>query len=158
MRQFIIWLMIILGMAAGRLSAGELREIELKDGSILTGEVLSLSNGIYTIKSDSLGALRLEESTVRAIRSKSPSGSASPAQSGGANGEVKSLQERMMGDQEIMGLIQSLQNDPEFKKMLEDPEIMKAVNAGDVAALTANPKFMKLMNNATVQEIQKKVK
>jgi hypothetical protein len=32
------------------------------------------------------------------------------------------------------------------------------VNAGDIAALTANPKFMKLLNNSQVKEIEKKVK
>ena len=61
-----------------------------------------------------------------------------------------------MSDQEIMALIQSLRNDREFKKMLEDPEVMKAVNAGDVAALMANPQFMKLLNNSSVREIERK--
>lgn len=158
MRLFLIWLTIILGMAAGSLSAGEMREIELKDGSVITGEVMSLSNGVYTIKSESLGAVNIEEAKIRAIRSKSSPGNASHAQGGGQAGEAKSLQEKMMSDQEIMGLIQSLQNDPDFKKAMEDPEVMKAVQAGDVAALSANPKFMKLLNNATVREIEKKVK
>jgi hypothetical protein len=63
----------------------------------------------------------------------------------------------MTSDKEIMSMIQSLRNDPDFKKILEDPEIMKAVQAGDVPALMANPRFMKLMNNATVKEIEKKV-
>ena len=157
MKQLMFCFVVVLGLTAGHVSAGEMREIELKDGSIITGEVLSLSNGIYTIKSDSLGVLRLEESTVRAIRSKSPSGSAasSPSSTGA---EIGSLQKKMLSDQEIMGLIQSLQNDPEFKKIVEDPEVMKAVNAGDITALMANPRFMKLLNNSTVQEIQKKVK
>ena len=73
-------------------------------------------------------------------------------------GKAKSLQNKMMNDQGIMGMIQSLQNDPEFRKILEDPDILKAVNAGDVPALMANPKFTRLLNNSTVQEIQKKVK
>ena len=64
----------------------------------------------------------------------------------------------MLGDREIMDLINSLQNDPEFKKILEDPDIMKAVNAGDVVALAANPRFMGLLNHATVKEIEKKVR
>ena len=157
MKQLTFCFVIILCLAAGHVFAGELREIELKDGSIITGEVLSLSNGIYTIKSDSLGALRLEESTVRAIRSKSPSGGAASSP-GGLGAETGSLQKKMLSDQETMGLIQSLQNDPEFKKIVEDPEVMKAVNAGDITALMANPRFMKLLNNSTVQEIQKKVK
>jgi hypothetical protein len=35
---------------------------------------------------------------------------------------------------------------------------MKAVSEGDIPALMANPKFTKLLNNPTVQDIQKKVK
>lgn len=150
MRQFMICLAIVVILLARSAFAGGLREIELRDGSIITGDVVSLSNGIYTIKSASLGTVRIEESKVNVIRQKSSSQSAS--------GETRSLQNKMMSDQEIMGLIQSLQNDPEFRKILEDPDILKAVNAGDIAALMANPKFTKLLNNSTVQEIQKKVK
>ena len=147
---------LILFAAVAR--AGELREIELFDGTVITGEVLSLTGGVYSVKSDSLGSLRIEESKIRTIRSKSPAGNGSqndPASASHAG--VRSLQDKMMSDKEIMTMIQSLQNDPEFKKMLEDPEVMKAVNAGDVAALMANPAFLKLLSNPTVQDIQKKV-
>ena len=157
MRLAMISLVIVLGLLCGNAHAGEVREIELTDGSMVRGEVLSLSNGIYTVKSGSLGLLKLEESKVRTIRSKSPSMNAQPEQSSSSPGNRESLQQKMMSDKEIMGLIQSLQNDPEFQKMLEDPDVMKAVNTGDVSALAANPKFMKLLNNATVQKIEEKV-
>jgi len=157
MKRFLLCFMVACSLVAGTARAGELREIELKDGSILTGEVVSLSNGIYTIKSDTLGTLKVEESKVKVIRLKAPPQGPGAAQNS-TNSDVQSLQHRMMSDQEILGLIQSLQNDPEFKKLLEDPEIMKAVSAGDIAALSANPTFMKLLSNPTVQEIQKKVK
>jgi hypothetical protein len=143
--------------------ATEIKDIELKDGSVITGEVISLTNGIYTVKSDILGTIKLEDTKIRAIREKSSASTAvavphvSQAQSNAA-GEAQSLQQKMMSDKEIMGMIQSLQNDPEFKALLEDPKIMKAVNTGDVAALSADPRFMKLMNNPTVREIQNKVK
>ncbi len=154
----LVWLMLI-SLSIRIASAGEMREIEFTDGSIITGEVQSLSSGIFTIKSESLGTIRIEESKIRAIRSKS-STAVGGARSGSGNtaGTVKDLQGRMMGDKEIMALIQSLQDSPEFKQILEDPEIMKAVSNGDVAALTANPRFMKLLDNATVKEIGNKVK
>jgi hypothetical protein len=136
--------------------AGELKVIELKDGSVISGEVISLSGGTYTIKSDSLGMIKLEESKISAIRSKTaPSGPAAATVNAGT--EAKSLQEKMLSDKEIMSMIQSLQDDPDFKKLLEDPETLKAVQAGDVAALMANPQFMKLLNNPTVRDIRKKV-
>lgn len=157
MRQFLICFVIALSFVAGSARAGELREIELKDGSSITGEVVSLNNGIYTIKSGTLGTLKVEESKVRVIRLRSLSQGTGAAQNNTGSG-VTSLQHKLMSDEEIMGLIQSLRNDPDFKKLLEDPEVMKAVSEGDVAALITNPKFMKLLGNPTVQEIQKKIK
>ncbi len=63
----------------------------------------------------------------------------------------------MMSDEEIVNMILSLQNDPDIQGVLQDPEIMKAVNSGDINALLSNPKFMKLLENPTIQDIRKKV-
>lgn len=161
MRLIILSSFLLLSLSCLTASAGEIREIELADGSTISGEVLSLSNGIYTVKSDILGTVRIEEKNIRTIRMKLPSASDGVGPTGGATasgGGIKSLQEKILSDKEITGLIQSLQNDPDFKKILQDPEIMKAVNEGDIAALSADPRFMKLLNNATVKEIEKKVK
>ncbi len=152
------------GLAAGTAYSGEAKEIELNDGTVITGEIISLNNGVYTIKSESLGTIKLPESKIRTIRMKGPSGTAgepNAAQqnpnSADANAQAQSLQQKMMNDKEVMDKIHSLQNDPEFQKILEDPEVMRAVNSGNVAALMANPQFMKLLNNRTVQEITNKV-
>lgn len=147
-----VTVLFLLFLLAGSAFSGEVREIELSDGSIITGEVISLSNGVYTIKSNSLGTVKLDESKIRSICAKGAS-SAAPD----TGGQVKALQEQMMGNQEIMGMVQSLQNDPDFQKIMEDPEAVKAINSGDMAALMANPGFMKLLKNQTVQDIQRKV-
>jgi len=153
----IVWLLLF-SLSIRTASAGEVREIELNDGSIITGEVQSFSSEIFIIKSDSLGTVRVEESKIRAIRAKSSTTVSGAGSGSGNTGAVKNLQEKMTGDKDIMALIQSLQDSPDFKKILEDPKIMKAINDGDIAALTANPQFMKLLDNATVKEIEKKVK
>jgi hypothetical protein len=157
MRIIVLCSFMSLALGMHGASAGELRQIELTDGSMIAGEVLSMEGGIYTVRSAGLGMVRLEESKIRAIRSGSPSGIPA-AVSGGTAAGVQSVERKMLGDQEVMTLVQSLQNDAEFQKILEDPEIMKAVNAGDIAALTANPRFMRLLSNPIVQDIQKKVK
>lgn len=133
--------------------AGEVREIELTDGSILSGEVLSLSNGVYTIRSEAMGTVTVKDSSVRAIRRKSAV--SSPPQDHAR--EIQSLQKQMMSDQEVMSLIEGLKNDPSFQSVLQDPEIVKAVSAGDIGALMANPRFLELMNNSTVKNIQQKM-
>ncbi len=158
MKTFLSAIVLSLVLVAAS-AAGEIREIELKDGSVLTGEVVSLANGIYTIKSGSLGTIKLEESKVRAIREKAPA--AAPA-SGSAKtdtaGDVRAIQEKMMSDKEIMALIESLRDNAEFKKLLDDPAVMKAVQDGNIAALMANPGFLKLLDDPAVKEIEKKVK
>ncbi len=160
MKTFTITCFLCLILFATGVSAGELKVIELKDGSIITGEVLSLTGGIYTVKSEALGTIKLEESKIRAIRSRSPEkGSASGGPAAAAQvSDAQALQLKTMGDQEIMAMIQSLRNDPEFKKVMEDPVVMKAMREGDVSALMSNPQFMKLLNNPTMKEIEKKVK
>ncbi len=130
-------------------TAAETRVIELTDGSTLTGEVVSLADGVYTVRSNSLGTIKINETKVRAIRSK--------GKAPDVTGDIKSLQDSMLGQTDIMSMIQGLQNDPEIQKVLTDPEIMKAAQAGDIAALMSNPKFMRLMNNQSVREIQKKL-
>ena len=159
MKLFIICSGLVVSLFLGTSTAGELKEIVLQDGSIISGEVMSLNKGIYTIKSDALGTIKIEETKIRSIQEKTlPTSVDISARPTATTGEIKSLEEKMMSDKEIMNLILTLQNDPDFKKLMEDPKIMQAVNAGDVATLTSDARFMKLLNNKTVQEIQKKVK
>jgi hypothetical protein len=145
-------ILVILALSAATMvNAAETREIELIDGSVITGEVVSLSGGFYTVRSAALGTLRIEASKIRVIRLRG----VSPP--GGAGGQIKSLEDKMLGDSEIMDLIHALQNDPDFQKVLQDPEIMKAVQTFDIDALMRNPEFMKLLNNQSVQDINKKL-
>ena len=81
-----------------------------------------------------------------------------PSDSKGAvSGQVQELQQKMLGDDQTMALILSLKDDPEMQALLNDPKVLEAVQAGDLTTLTANPKFMKLLDNAKVREIQKRV-
>lgn len=50
----LLFLFVILGLFSEQVSAGESREIELTDRSLIIGEVLSFQNGTYTIQSESI--------------------------------------------------------------------------------------------------------
>ena len=159
MRTFIFLMLFSALSLAQESRAGEVWTVELRDGSTVTGDVLSLTNGKYTIRSDSLGTVQVEESKVLAIRPvAAPAAATSGATPDNTAGHIKILQDKMMNDKEVMSKIQSLQNDPDFLKIMEDPEIMKAVNSGDISALMANPQFLRLMNNSTVRDIEQKVR
>ena len=135
--------------------AGELQEIVLIDGSIIVGELVSLTNGIYTIKTATLGDLKVEDARVETIRNKSGRMEGSVKVS--VQQEIITIQQKMIADESIIQLILALQNDPDFQDILQDESIMKAISSGDFNALMTNPKIVKLMNNANVQEIKRKV-
>jgi hypothetical protein len=156
MRGVMAGALFVLALSAQTALAGEIREIELNDGSVITGELLSLSGGIYTIKSDSLGTVRVEETKIRVVRSKTPTSSGMQSNSG-ARIQSGALTDRMMNDTEIMAVIRGLQDDPDFKKILADPEIMRAVKDNDVATLMSKPEFMRLLDKPSVRTIREKV-
>jgi len=144
-----LWLLCLL--LAYPLAGAADQVVQLYDGSTINGKVVSLSDGVYTIESATLGRLQVEAAQVRGI-------SASGGGGGSANqintGELLSLQQRMMGDPGLMGRITALQNDPQVKAVLEDPEIIRAVQSMDFQTLSQNPKFLQLLQNSRVQEIQ----
>ena len=154
---FIFFILIFLSSGV---YAGEFSEIGLIDGSTIYGEILSFNDGSYTVKSSSLGTIKVAESDIREIRVQSANTKnreyASPGNSS-ISPEVQALQTFMQNNQEIMAIIFSLQNDPDFQEIMSDPGILNAVNSGDIAALISNPKFMSLLNNHKIQEIQKKL-
>lgn len=63
------------------------------------------------------------------------------------NEDVQELQNQMMNNERVMVLISLLQQDPDFQKVLNDPEIMDALSRGDIEKLSTNPKFIKLLND-----------
>ena len=159
-RLSIISFFFLFSVLVSDVSAGEVREIELNDGSVINAEIVSLNGGIYTLKSNTLGTVKIDESKIRTIRLKSsgesPHGQQTSAQTN-ADPQVQILHQLMMGDKEIMGMILSLLNDPEIQNILEDPSIIKALNAGDIDTLLSNPKFIKLLDNPTIRNITRKV-
>jgi len=62
-----------------------------------------------------------------------------------------------MDDEEIMKIIMGLQNNSDFKAVLNDPDIMNSINTENIEALLSDPKFLKIMNNSDVKIINRKL-
>ncbi len=140
--------------------------IELNDGSVVSGEIISFSNSIVTIKTESLGMLNINSAMIRSITSKAPQpsytdsghGDNSSQYNGKFNTQVGNLEKQMRNDPALMELIMSLQDNPEFKQAMQDPEIQEAIRTGDTGKLASNPIIDRLLNNPGVLEIFNKVK
>jgi hypothetical protein len=133
--------------------------IVLIDGTRLSGKVLSMNNGVYTIDTTSLGKVRVKSSQVTSISSgDGNSGSASATNEFSAiqDQTFQSLQSAISKDKDAMAAIMQLQNDPLMHAILADKEIMDAVAKGDYGALAENSKIQRLMNHQSVKSISRK--
>ena len=161
MKKAIICTMFLAAVLCGSAFAGEIREIVLTDGSVITAEILSFTNGVYTLQSDIMGKIIVEDEKVKEIRKKSAGKAAekqdmaSPALKGlNLNGQdFQGIQESITGNPELMEIVNSLENDPDIQKIMADPRLMEAVRSGDVGTLITTPEVQRLLNNPKVQSI-----
>jgi len=140
--------------------AGPTMTLRLTDGSVITGEMLSFGDGIYRIRSQTLGLLEIPEERVATLV---PPGSDAGAPAPGPDnqalaGRIGDLQQRMATDQGIMELIMQLQDDPAMQSVLTDPQVLQAIASNDLQALEANPKIQRLMDHPVIQQIFSRVK
>jgi hypothetical protein len=162
--KYVSMILVLLSLMFGIAWASELREIELNDGSSITAEVRSLQDGIYTLKSSSLGTLRIQASEIRTIRS--PGANTQQAQpimqpisplQPSVDAQIQGLQQQMLGNPSIMSMIQALQQNSVMQDILSDPGIQQALNSGDIGALLAHPKLQRLLHDETMQQIMREM-
>ncbi len=149
----------VLSILGGFASAGQMREVVLSDGSVLLAEVVAYKEGVYTLRSETMGELEVQDSAIQAIRE--PGAAARPipdtlsqqADRAPNQEDVESMKQSVLSNPGLLGMVFSLRNDPDMKRILQDPEIMGMVMSGDVESLQDNPKFMELMENPKIQAI-----
>jgi hypothetical protein len=147
------WILLIgLGLATGA-AAGEASRIELRDGSIISGEVVGFADGRYLVQSATLGQISIDQAQIRSLQP----GGAADAGIGGYSAQIADLQRQMMGDADIMAAITAMQNDPQVQAALADPEFMQLVASGNLGAIQSNPRFKALMNSPDLRALQERL-
>lgn len=142
---------------------GQSSRIELTDGSVINGEIVSLSNGTYTVNTGTLGEVKLEASKISQIKTANspafniPSGIPGQAQTFTAP-NIESYKQKLMSDPGNAAVVKGLVANPRIQEIAKDPQIEQAVKAGDMQALMNNPKFMEMVNSPEMQEGIKKLK
>lgn len=140
-------------------AAGQMREVVLQDGSVIIAEVVSFAKGVYTLRSETMGELRLQDSAIRSIRipvkaGQGKSGSISEKSGQSSSQEdITDIQGSLLSSPGLLGLVIALQNDPEVQSILQDQEIMALITSWDAQKLESNPKFIKLMENPKIRAI-----
>ena len=141
--------------------ASTLNRFELVDGSVIQGEILSYSRGVYRINSDVLGTISLPEEKIRAIKPARKSGSQvnnsnGPNEPNSGAQKIDQMQDRMLKDPETVRLIEELKNNPSVQTILQDEDLMKAIAQGNLNRVGEDPKIKALMNDKTIEKIIEK--
>lgn len=133
--------------------------IELKDGSRIVGDIQGIEHGVYTVHSPSIGTVFVAQSDIaRIVYSDDVSNAAgssgkSPASGDAAAGNIQQLLNSLVQDPATLQSIMSLQTDPQIQTVLNDPAIMKAIQAGDYTSLLGNAKIQSLESDAHLKQL-----
>ena len=150
---------VFLACLAAPVLAGPTMTLRLTDGSVITGEMLSFGNGVYRIRSQTLGLLEIPEDRVATLVPPGSEAATEPEDDSAAlSAEIHGLQERMAGDRGIMELILQLQDDPAIQAVLTDPQVLQAIASNDLETLKTNPKIQQLMEHPLIQQIFSQVR
>ena len=148
-----VGLILLLALASSGPYAAELQRITLHDGSSVNAEVLSLNNGVYTLRSPALGKVTVAAGQVQTIQSIRIESSPGQYPVSGSNFDMEQIQSSILANANTVKLVMALQNDPSVKAILADSEIMDAIQRGDYESLVNNPKIKRLMNKAEIKQI-----
>lgn len=155
------FLLTALLLASNVLTAdpAQAKTITLKDGSTINGQVMSMSSGVYTIKS-SFGEIQVPEANVVSIadQATAPAAPAQAPSSGSSmpanyNGQVQAMQAQLMNNPEALNQIQAMAQDPEIMAALSDPAFLQAVQSQNFSAVQSSPQFQKILNNPKMRAI-----
>jgi hypothetical protein len=140
------------------------RVITLKDGTQIQGKLRGVNNGVYIVESATLGVLHLKEGDVQSIGEAAVAAQARPsalpaavAAGKASPADLQAVQSSIMSNPNLMADIQSIAGDPEIVALISDPEFMQAVQSRNVAALSANPRMAKLMENPKIRALIGKI-
>ena len=146
-------LILLLFVASGYLFAAELQRVVLQDGSSVNAEVLSLNNGVYTLRSPALGKFTVSATQVQAIQAIRGTSPQAQSATGDTRAEMEQIQSSLLANGDTVKLIMALQNDPDVQAILADGDIMAAIQRGDYESLANNPKIKNLMNKPEMKQI-----
>ena len=137
--------------------AGVVSQIKLVDGSVIQAEIISFSNGVYKLRSESLGTLSIAEDRVQSIR---PNKSQTPEMlekleslDPSVGKKVQGLQQKLASDPKTMEMLLDLGNDPSMIGVLNDKDLMRAIQQGNLSTVIKNPKIQKLMKSKAVGDV-----
>jgi hypothetical protein len=104
-----------------------------------------------------LGTISVAEDRVQSIRPNKSQISGTPAQLETADPpvgqKVQGLQQKLTSDPKTMEMLLDLRKDPSMIGVLNDKDLMRAIQQGNLSTVIKNPKIQKLMKSKAVGDV-----
>ncbi|MFH0754265.1 MAG: hypothetical protein V2A70_06845 [Candidatus Omnitrophota bacterium] len=138
------------------------KTITLQDGSTINGDVMLMEHGTYTIKTKTMGEVKVSAANIATISDDTFGESKIiPAKKNKSNiaslPEFQAMQNKISSNPDIIADIQKLMEDPEIMQILSDPSFIAALQSGNVNALKSDARINHLANNPKMQALMNKV-
>lgn len=137
--------------------------ITLTDGSVIKGKVIGLKDDMYTIEilpdwkgeqgEQVVEPLKIPASSVESITTVKPDEKPAPVQGTDFKDQASKMQDKIMGDAEIMEQMNQLAEHEEVQKLLSDPKLLSDVMSMDPDKIQNSEGVKQLMNNPEVQKL-----
>jgi len=135
---------------------GRAQIIRLKDGNILKGQLVAVDGKIYTIRTSSLGEIRVHMEDIESISRAGHAGQPPASASGHAAAPplpLNMLQEKMLNDPEVRACVDDIMADEQIMSLLENQDLIGTILQGNPQALMENEKIMVLMQNPKMMKL-----
>jgi hypothetical protein len=145
-----------------------MQTITLKDKSVIRAQVTEISGGYYRLKSPVLGEMQIPTAGVISIQpdaapaqpSNTPTsdnltiGPSAATQPSPAQQDINSLQstltskvQNLVSTKEGLNAVMAFSGNKDVKAVMNDPQVMKAIQNGDYQALMKSPAMKQLIDN-----------
>ncbi len=176
MKKFVLIIMVVLMSISLNGAEAKQQRILLQDKSVIMGQVLELKEGQYTIRTETMGEIKLAADKILEISSleiqatssrpakeiairdgsKKQAYSSPPVSSSNANAQQDQVNSRvrsMAMDGDFLDSMMDLSQAGSMLDVMSDPEVMDAINRNDYDFLMNSEKMKNLMGSPEIREL-----
>jgi len=162
-----IYTFIIIFILSTSLSFAQTEKIiTLKDGSILKGVLLELDAGVYTVKTENLGQVEINESDVLSINVPESIIDEFPKTNTNQNADItatmdqsqvmiqtQQMQKKLLSDPNLMKDVQNMLSDKKLIELMSDPQLMIDLKSMNKEKIKNNENVQQLINHPQMQNL-----
>jgi len=156
MKRIFPFFLFVLGLTTAAY-CGETSKIELDNGNVIEGEIVSIDNGFY-ILDNGTEKIKVEAEKIKKIEIKnrvltSEDNLSLTADRDSIKSKTKQIRRKMINNQKIMDIVDKLKTDPRFQEAIKDPKLVKAAKSQNIQTLITNEKILDLIEDPKIKEI-----